>query len=397
MEKNELLVELEGLKSTLESSINEKTKSEIAEQLNAAIATVDAKIDAINTNDNADALKSITEEFTALKAEQVAMLKGFDLLQSRVKNNSNNVEKKNFSEIFADTLKENFDAIQSVKKGSPYKMELKAVGTMLLGTDLMGDGQASYSSRAGILPAQKVNFRDLIPTAVSPTGLYVQYSEGTPNGSAGKQTEGDVKPQIEYNFTEIKVVEDYISGFARFSKQMAKQLPYMQATLPRLLTRDFYKAENASFFATVAGSAAGDATSAETDSVKRLMDLIANQNKANFNASYAIVNPASLGTLNKLLYTNGFYQGSGGVVSLPNGTITVSGTPVIAASWVDVNYVLIIDADYIERVETESLNVEFAMEDQDNFVRNLVTARIECQEAINLMLPSSAIIGSLVD
>ena len=128
MEKNELLVELEGLKSTLESSINEKTKSEIAEQLNAAIATVDAKIDAINTNDNADALKSITEEFTALKAEQVAMLKGFDLLQSRVKNNSNNVEnKKNFREIFADTLKENFDAIQSVKKGSPYKMELKCL------------------------------------------------------------------------------------------------------------------------------------------------------------------------------------------------------------------------------------------------------------------------------
>ena len=397
MEKNELLVELEGLKSTLESSINEKTKSEIAEQLNAAIATVDAKIDAINTNDNADALKSITEEFTALKAEQVAMLKGFDLLQSRVKNNSNNVEKKNFSEIFADTLKENFDAIQSVKKGSPYKMELKSVNTMLLSTDLMGDGQASYASRAGILPAQKVNFRDLIPTAVSPTGLYVQYSEGTPNGNAGVQTEGDVKPQIEYNFTEIKVVEDYISGFARFSKQMAKQLPYMQSTLPRLLTRDFYKAENASFFATVSGSASGSATSAETDSVKRLMDMIANQNAANFNASYAIVNPASLGTLNKLLYTNGFYQGSGGVVSLPNGTITVSGTPVIAASWVGVNEVLIIDADYVERVETESLNVEFAMEDQDNFVRNLVTARIECQEAINLMLPSSAIFGSLVD
>lgn len=398
MEKNELLVELEGLKSTLESSINEKTKSEIAEQLNAAIATVDAKIDAINTNDNADALKSITEEFTALKAEQVAMLKGFDLLQSRVKNNSNNVEnKKNFREIFADTLKENFDAIQSVKKGSPYKMELKAANTMLLSTDLDGDGQASYASRAGILPAQKVNFRDLIPTAVSPTGLYVQYSEAPQVGEAGAQTEGAIKAQIEYNFTEIKVVEDYISGFARFSKQMAKQLPYMQSTLPRLLTRDFYKAENAQFFATVSGAATGSATSAETDSVKRLMDMIANQNAANFNASYAIVNPATLGTLNKLLYTNGFYQGSGGVVSLPNGTITVSGTPVIAASWVDVNNVFIFDADYIERVETESLNVEFAMEDQDNFVRNLVTARIECQEAINLMLPSSAIIGSLID
>lgn len=397
VEKNELLVELEGLKSTLETSINEKTKSEIAEQLKSAIAAVDAKIDAINTNDNADALKSMVEEVSALKAEQTALLKGFDLLQTRVKNNSNKVENKKFADLFAESLKENFDAIQSVKKGSPFKLELKAGGNMLLSTSLDGDGQATYSSRQGILPSQKINFRDLIPTSVSPTGLYVQYQEGAPTGTALVQVEGDAKSQIQYNFTEIKVVEDYIAGFARFSKQMAKQLPYMQSTLPRLLTRDFYKAENQEFYKVVKDNATGVNTSAETDPVKRLIDLIGNQNSANFNASYALVNPATLAALNKNLYTNGFYQGSGGVVSLPSGAIVVAGTPVVAASWVEVDKVVIFDMDYLERVETESLNVEFAMEDADNFTKNLVTARIECQEAINLMLPQSAIYGVLVD
>lgn len=47
--------------------------------------------------------------------------------------------------------------------------------------------------------------------------------------------------------------------------------------------------------------------------------------------------------------------------------------------------------DYIERVETEAVNITFAMEDADNFTKNLITARIECQEELNLMLPASAI------
>jgi hypothetical protein len=46
---------------------------------------------------------------------------------------------------------------------------------------------------------------------------------------------------------------------------------------------------------------------------------------------------------------------------------------------------MIIDTDFIERVEGESLRVEFSFEDSDNFQRNLVTARIECFEALNLI------------
>ena len=131
---------------------------------------------------------------------------------------------------------------------------------------------------------------------------------------------------------EVKVVENYVAGFARFSKQMAKQLPYMQTTLPRLLMRDFYKKENGLFYTTVTTAATGSTTTAETDDIKAIMDLIANQQSANFNASYAIVHPTQLARLNKLLYTNGYYQGAGGVVSAPNGGITISGTPIIAAT-----------------------------------------------------------------
>ncbi len=397
MDKKELMTELEGLKSALEASVTEKTKSEIADQLKSVIASVDEKIAAFSANDNAESVKAMATEVEKLKAEQAAILKGFDLLQTRVKNTNtgSKMEKKSFGEAFAEGLENNFDSIQNVKKGKPFRMELKAVGNMLLSANLTGDGTASYSSRQAILPAQKINFRDLIPTAVSPTGLYVQYRETGGEGAIAQQTEGAVKGQVDYDFSEIKVVENYIAGFARFSKQMAKQLPYMQSTLPRLLMRDFYKVENANFYSTVVGAATGSTTTSETDDVKAIIDLLANQANANFNASFAVVNPSQLARLNKLLYTNGYYQGSGGVVSSPDGSITIGGTPIIAASWATDDKILIIDADYLERVETESLTVEFSMEDSDNFQRNLITARIECMENINLMLPTSAIYADL--
>lgn len=398
MDKKELMNELEGLKSALETSINEKTKSEIADQLKSVIASVDEKINAFSaSNDSADSIKSMTDELAALKSEQAAILKGFDLLQTRVKNTkSNNVEeKKSFGQVFQEGLEKNFDEIQRVKKGQPYRMELKAVGNMILSNNLTGDGVASYSATQAILPAQKINFRDLMSTAISPTGLYVQYRETGSEGALAQQTEGASKGQIDYDFTEVKVVENYIAGFARFSKQMAKQLPYMQTTLPRLLMRDFYKKENALFYASVIGAATGSTTTAETDDIKAIMDLLANQANANFNASYAIVNPSQMARLNKLLYTNGYYQGSGGVVSAPNGSITINGTPIISASWATDDKILIVDADYLERVETEAITVEFSMEDSDNFTKNLITARIECQEEVNLMLPTSAIYADL--
>jgi hypothetical protein len=172
---------------------------------------------------------------------------------------------------------------------------------------------------------------------------------------------------------------------------MAKQLPYMQTTLPRLLTRDFYKTENAQFYADVIAQATGVNTTTGTNPVEIIMDLIANQQTANFNASYVIVSPATLALINRTLLTNGYYPGAAGISSVASGAVVIAGTPVVSASWATNGTYLVIDMDYIERVETEAVNITFAMEDADNFTKNLITARIECQEELNLMLPASAI------
>jgi len=396
MEKKELMAELEGLKSTLETSINEKAKNEIAEQLKSFQADVNAKLAEVGTNDSADALKAMSTEVAKLKADLVATVSGLQILESRTKSAPKaKAARVSFEEAFSEALEKNFDAIQNVKAGSPFKMELKVPGNMTLGTSLDPNGNlsgvASYSSRQALLPSQRVNMRELISTAISPTGLYVQYRETSAAQAMGVQTEGSAKTQVQYDFTEVRIVQDYIAGFARFSKQMAKQLPYMQTTLPRLLTRDFYKTENALFYADVTAQATGVNTTTGTNPVEIIMDLIANQQAANFNASYVIVSPATLALINRTLLTNGYYPGAAGISSVASGAVVIAGTPVVSASWATNSSYLVIDMDYIERVETEAVNITFAMEDADNFTKNLITARIECQEELNLMLPASAI------
>jgi HK97 family phage major capsid protein len=394
MEKKELMAELEGLKSTLETSINEKAKNEIADQLKSFQADVNAKLAEVATNDSADAVKAMSSEVAKLKADLSATVSGLQILESRTKSApKSKAGKVSFDEAFSEALEKNFDAIQNVKAGSPFKMEVK--GTMTLGGSLDPNGNlsgvATYSSRQALLPSQRVNMRELISTAISPTGLYVQYRETSAVQPMGVQVEGESKTNVQYDFTEVRIVQDYIAGFARFSKQMAKQLPYMQTTLPRLLTRDFYKTENAQFYATVSGAATGVTTTTGTNPVEIIMDLIANQQSANFNASYCVVSPATLAAINKTLLTNGYYPGAAGISSVASGAVVIAGTPVVAASWAANGTYLIFDMDYIERVETEAVNITFAMEDADNFTKNLITARIECQEEVNLMLPVSAI------
>jgi hypothetical protein len=162
------------------------------------------------------------------------------------------------------------------------------------------------------------------------------------------------------------------------------------------MLRDFFKAENASFFSTVSTAATGStAVGGLTNDVEEIIQLIGNQKTANFNASYALVSPAQMARLIIATFAKGYYAGAGAVVLNGVGGLTIFGTPVFEASWVTDDKVLIFDRDYLERVEVEGLNVTFSYENGTNFTQNLVTARIECYEAVNLLLPTAAIFADL--
>ncbi len=388
MEKKELMEALDGLKAELKTA----TDAEMKKQIEAKAAEIEAKLEKMKEidelknevkvlKDNADKNQPVIDKFVADGSKKKL------------------TEKKTFGDVFTEEIGNAFESKQAefeaFRKDRNAKLiiELKTVGDMLLSSNLSGDGVASYNQRQGLVPSQKVNFRDLIPVTQSPTGLYVTYRETGTEGSISAQTEGSGKTQIDYDLTEVKVVSDYIAGYARFSKQMMYQLPFLQGTLQRMLLRDFYKAENAAFFTAVSGGATGSTTMSATVDAEQLIELIANQMNANFNASYILVNPSEWARL--LATKPSDYSIPGGTVIDPNGNIRIAGVPVIAVPWVTDDKALIIDNEYIERVETESLRVEFSYEDADNFTKNLVTARVECFEDINLLRTDAHIYADL--
>ena len=378
---------MEELKS-IEASV--KSATEIVEKMKAANEAVIADV----KNEVAEVKAAVVTMDEAAKKNQAAL---DQLIAEKAAKTVNN-KTKSFGDAFAEQVAEAFEAKQAEikefqkNKNAKLTIDLKAVGTMTTSANLSGDGVATYNSRQGLVPAQKINMRDLIPTAVSPTGLYVTYRETGTEGSIGIQTEGNAKSQIDYDLTEVKVVSDYIAGFARFSKQMMFQLPFLQNTLQRMLLRDFYKKENATFFSAVSSAATGSTTTSASVDAEQLVDWIANQLDANFEASFALVSYAQWADLLKTKPTD--YSVPGGFVIDANGNVRIAGVPVIGASWVTNDKALIIDANYLERVETEGLRVEFSYEDSDNFQKNLVTARVECFEDINIMRTDAIIYGS---
>ncbi len=386
MELKDLEVKLAELKTSLETTLTQKAKDEITTQLKSIsddIATLKAATP--KADPKVAELENTINELKAAAEKNQPVIDAFVVNKDR----KASTEKKNFGDVFAEEIANVFESKQAEIKNfqkdrnAKLTIELKTVGNMLLSSNLTGDGQASYNPRQGLVPAQKTNFRDLMPTTVSPTGLYVTYRETGTEGEISIQTEGSSKGQIDYDLTEVKVVSDYIAGFARFSKQMMFQLPFLQGTLQRMLLRDFYKKENATFFGIVSAAATGSTTTSATVDAEQLVDWIANQLNANFDASYVLVNFSQWARLLKTKPSD--YSVPGGVIIDPNGNIRICGVPVIGASWVTDDKALIIDSGYLERVETEGLRVDFSYEDADNFTKNLVTARVECFEDINML------------
>lgn len=402
-EQKALQIELDKLKTQLETSITTKASTEakllienqikdlekklsdarkpIEEKAELRIKTLETEVKALNdakvtSDEAAKANQKVIDDFVAANKKR-------DDEQRKNKRPFGEVLKEQLAEQFETKAKE-FEAFKKDREAR-ITIELKTVGDMTIGNNLTGQGQVVYNSNQGLIPAQRVNLRDLIPTTISPTGIYVSYRETGGEGAIATQTEGSAKSQKDFDLSRIETVSNYIAGFTRFSKQMMAVLPWLQTSLVRMLLRDFYKEENRKFYAAIALAANGFSLTAETDDNKAIIDLLYGRADQDFENSFILGKNNMVGRMLKLMYGNGYYSGAGSVVGTPDGRVTISGVPVIGASFATSDKVMILDTNYIERVETESLRVDFSYEDADNFTKNLITARVECFEDLNLL------------
>lgn len=389
--------QLQGLIKATADGLELKTK----EQLNSivlAVETINQKLATVVPAKDFEIVNQIKKDVAELNEN---LRKNQEFIDNFVaEKDTRKVEKKSFDNLFgelvADEIQKKNSDLQNFQTDRTAKVQFKMdLKTMLLSA-VTGDVVSSYGTRQGLVPAQNINLRDLIPTTPSPTGSYVTYRETNSAQAVGIQTEGNAKADLNYAFTEIKVASNYIAGKVTFSKQLMFALPFLQNTLPRMLLRDFYKKENDYFYIKMAQAATGVNTisgAAVTVDAEEILQMIANQRSANFDASYALVDWREWARI--LATKPNDYSIPGGMVIDSNGVTRIAGTPMVAASWAQSDKVLIFDRDIVERVETESLRVEFSYENNDNFEKNMVTARVECFEELNILRPDGIIYRDL--
>lgn len=264
--------QIESQLKTIETALEGKMKGIASEEAKAISESIKGQL---------SALESKSASFEKMESDLATTIEAIDQMQIRMKDSKMGEETKLKSlpqaigeALALDENKKEIDRAMKSVKGSfiiPLKnVDLSLKTTLTVGNFYTGDPVATYNQRQAILPSQKTNFRDLIPTASSPTGLYVTYRENTGEvNNIAKQTEGASKAVNDYAMTEVKTVNNYIAGTTTFSKQLLKSAPWMQSTLTRILLRDFYKNENAYFWSTVTGAATGvQATGSSPDDIK---------------------------------------------------------------------------------------------------------------------------------
>ena len=333
----------------LKSLINENLKTEVAEQLTEKSQAIENRLDEIEIK-----LQKSTE---------------------------NKMEEKSFSTSFGELIAKNFDSIKDVSLGNKVKFNLKAVANMTVSNNLTGDAMRTYQPGVAMVPNRKINFRDLIPTVSSATGIYTLYRETGGEGSISVQdTPGNAKTQIDYDLTAVTYTARYIAGFARIDKSMLQDLPFLQTALPQMLLRDFYKAEDAKFYSDLSGAATGSTTTSATVDAEQIVDYIANLESADFNVTGIVVNPKQWARL--VTTKPADYSVPGGFTIDANGNIAIAGIPVYKSSFIADDKVLVGDWNYAKRVVVDDLMVEFFEQDSDNVQKNLVTCRVEAREVL---------------
>lgn len=348
-------------------------------------------------------LNEIAEQATQMMADNKANQEVIDrFVADYNKRQSDSNEKKGFKDAWSEMISEMQTKGEKTKDGYEYRDLAKKDGsmafelktTMTTSNAISGSGVLDYNPRQGIVPTQRTNMRDIIPTVKTNNGMFVTYRETNSLQAFTQQTEGSAKAEVNYVFTPGTATLQYIAGTATFSKQLLAYLPFMEGSLPRMLVRDFYKKENNYIYTTIAAAATGSNYSTATVDVEEVIDMITNLRDTDFDPTWILTDWTEWGRLLKTKPSD-YSLPAGTTVASGGQNLVIAGVPIIGASYAASDKLLVVDRDYVERVEGESLRVEFSYEHDTNFTKNLVTARCECFEEVNLLRTDAVIYRDL--
>jgi hypothetical protein len=386
---------LKQFEAALEAKLAEQ-KAEVAAATEKAAKQFESKVDEINENmvkANKTAEEAMAElkeakaafgKLTADKSKKVAASYADHIFN--IKSEIGAAVEKGWNDIKA--------AARGNGKGFNFELDLKEVGVMLNSTNLTGDRYVSYVDNPYMRSFVNPHLRSVFNILPVATGS-VSFPRGnTPvgEGSFGKQTEGSAKAQLDYDVTVVNTILSFIAGYAKVSRQMIDDLPFLQAYLQQSLIEDFQRAENTQYLNAIA-SAATAGVSSGANTAEKLIDYVAQIGAADYSANLALTTHAGWAAMLKTKPSD--YSIPGGMVIDNNGNVRVLGIPVIPHSQVTSGKIYVLDTSKYAIAQQSGLAVRSTEFDQDDFIKNLITFRCEARCELLQFQPTAAVYGNI--
>ena len=365
--------------------------AEIKNQVAADVAALDSKHAATVAQLNEDAQKK-GESLIELREKVNGLIASNGKLKNAIEADAFADRQKSMKGLLNDIVAENFDAIKSE---TPFN-SAKAVGTMTLGNNLTGTSQISYTDNPILRSFYNPHLYDvfrIIPTATGNV-TFPRGNAAIGEGSFGTQTEGNAKAQVDYDVTMVNTSLSFIAGYAKVSRQMLQDLPFLQAYLSQSLLEDWNRAVNNSFMSTITASATAGSTSA-TPVAERVIDYTAQHLALGLGQPNLILTTHAVwASILKTQPTNGSYGVPGGITIGANGETRIIGIPVVPHSQIVSGKIYVMNTNAFAIGQASGLAVRSTEFDQDDFVKNLVTYRAEARVGLLSFQPTAAVYGS---
>jgi HK97 family phage major capsid protein len=365
--------------------------AEIKNQVAADVAALDSKHAATVAQLNEDAQKK-GETLAELREKVNGLISSNGKLKNAIEADAFADRQKSMKGMLNDIVAENFDAIKSE---TPFN-SAKTVGTMTLGNNLTGTSQISYTDNPILRSFYNPHLYDvfrIIPTATGNV-TFPRGNTAIGEGSFGTQTEGNAKAQVDYDVTMVNTSLSFIAGYAKVSRQMLQDLPFLQAYLSQSLLEDWNRAVNNSFMSTITASATAGSTSA-TPVAERVIDYTAQHLALGLGQPNLILTTHAVwASILKTQPTNGSYGVPGGITIGANGETRIIGIPVVPHSQIVSGKIYVMNTNAFAIAQASGLAVRSTEFDQDDFVKNLVTYRAEARVGLLSFQPTAAIYGS---
>lgn len=368
--------ELADLKALAEKAVTDKELQEKQAEAKAWFDGIQEDVKKINTEiaEKGATVAQMLDEIKEIKASKGRKYTG----------DGEDVESTR--KLLKDAFAENFDQIkaQANEPQASHKFKVKAVGNMTASANLTGNVVATYASQPALRGRRKLHIRDLLNVIPSATGLWKFYRQNIPVGEGSfdfQTTHGNLKEQLDYDFTEVTVTVDYLAGFVRIAKQMLQDLPFMQSFVSNELVEDYLRTEDNKFFGSLYSAATGTAGTS-TVTVEKIIQGIANLEDRDYDVNGIVVTNQVWA---KILITKpNDYSIPGGVTITPNGDVAIVGVPVFKTNASNIGNDRILLGDFTKAaiIQTEGLNVNMYEQDSDNVQRNLITVKAEARVAL---------------